>query len=629
MRASNCSSLKVKYFGLLVYFVGLGPLSSPAGEPLAAFSREEHTDGFEEKIRLIREAYTAEDFDLALSLSESIKDTIACEKQLRGETGEPQFGAESYGSVADLPPAWSVWARGWKHYKVVTLSETIGIARSNEPVDLGIAFHVGQTADLQREVRVARVIPETGTLVEVPSQVYGETRRGHERLCRLVFFADAPAHGTVTYLIFHGNPWAELTDYTTDLRVTGEGYGLDVENHDYVARLSRQTGQLERLTYKRQHGLELYAGGKGHGEPPTIDWANDYVDHDGFQKFRIRNWSECPNYEVVRGPLCVRVRRWGFPHSPVHPLFTPSRMHIDQTYVFYAGKEFFIKEGTMDAVKDFQISAMRDDEWVLSGYSFTNTVWMDGDGKLHEGSVPSEQADNLWGVGFFNPTSRDSFIALWLDHSAVNFGRIRHSGAPTLHYHQHGQLWSRYPADGAEPALKAGASFRQRNAYLVSSYPEDDAAGKTEGLRRQLLNPLVVHTDGSPAVDDANASGTLARDGETLETAPLKARVWRALRQVTDEQLYRIDANIVDMGYVYDVSIRNGMVRVLLTMPHRGRPVYEYFVTQGGGHTTEGIRERLLRIDGIRDVVVDSTWNPPWTVARLTAAGRRSLGLDD
>ena len=37
--------------------------------------------------------------------------------------------------------------------------------------------------------------------------------------------------------------------------------------------------------------------------------------------------------------LMVKVRRWGFPHSPMHPAFTPSRMHVDQTYVFYAGKD--------------------------------------------------------------------------------------------------------------------------------------------------------------------------------------------------------------------------------------------------------------------------------------------------
>ena len=36
-------------------------------------------------------------------------------------------------------------------------------------------------------------------------------------------------------------------------------------------------GQLERLTIKRDHGLELFAGGEGHGEPPGIYWAHDYA----------------------------------------------------------------------------------------------------------------------------------------------------------------------------------------------------------------------------------------------------------------------------------------------------------------------------------------------------------------
>ena len=54
----------------------------------------------------------------------------------------------------------------------------------------------------------------------------------------------------------------------------------------FIARLSRQMGQLERLISRREHGLELYAGGKGHGEPPCIDWAHDYVDQGGFQKLR-------------------------------------------------------------------------------------------------------------------------------------------------------------------------------------------------------------------------------------------------------------------------------------------------------------------------------------------------------
>jgi alkylation response protein AidB-like acyl-CoA dehydrogenase len=73
---------------------------------------------------------------------------------------------------------------------------------------------------------------------------------------------------------------------------------------------------------------------------------------------------------------------------------------------------------------------------------------------------------------------------------------------------------------------------------------------------------------------------------------------------------------------VYDVRENNGVVTVLVTMPHRGRPVYDFLVTAGGGRVEPGIRERLLKLKGVSDVVVDMTWEPPWTVDRLSEAGR-------
>ena len=69
------------------------------------------------------------------------------------------------------------------------------------------------------------------------------------------------------------------------------------------------------------------------------------------------------------------------------------------------------------------------------------------------------------------------------------------------------------------------------------------------------------------------------------------------------------------MGYIYDVQSRHGVVRILMTMPHRGRPVYQFFASQGGGRVSEGIRQRLLKLPGVRDVVVDFTWEPEWSTA--------------
>ena len=181
----------------------------------------------------------------------------------------------------------------------------------------------------------------------------------------------------------------------------------------YVARLSRQVGQLERLTSKRQHGLELYAGGKGHGEPAGIDWAHDYVDVDHFQKLRMRNWPSCPNYEVDHGTTCARGFAAGdFPTARCTRCSRPAASTWTRPTGFMPGLPYFFKESRFDVVKDVDIEAMRDDEWVFSGYSFTDTLWFDAQGKLHQGAVPPAQAENLWGVGFFNRTSRDAFVGL-------------------------------------------------------------------------------------------------------------------------------------------------------------------------------------------------------------------------
>jgi metal-sulfur cluster biosynthetic enzyme len=605
----------------------------------------EHSDTTEEKLRLLRQAYAAKNYDVAMSLAASLRDTLSAERLMDSDFGPLQVGPDEVSNVADLPKAWSEWADGWKNFRSLTVTEQAGIDRVGEPVDVTIGFRVDQVTDPRREVRVA-VCLDDGRLCEVVSQIYGESRRGDSLLCNLVFLANVPAHGRADFLVFHGAPQAELPDYTTDLRVTGEGYGLDIANHHFVASLSRQMGQLERLTYTREHGLELFAGGKSHGEPPVIDWGHDYVDKGNFQKLRIRNWAACPNYEVVRGPLCVRVRRWGFPHSPIHPLLAPSRMHMDISYVFYAGLPYFLKEGRFDMVKDFSIDAMRDDEWVFSGYSFDHCVWIDGSGRLHEGPVsprdfPTESQNDIWGVGFYHSQSRDAFIALRLVHEANGVEGPAHGGVPQLNYVGHGQLWSRYPANGTE--MPAGSSIRERNAYIVAPYPEDDPAGKIEGLRRELLNPLHVECGEPIASNATKASGSLARPGETSEMASIKREIWRTLREVRDEQFHYAatfdrqsgdltdseGANIVDMGYVYDVRMRQGVAAVLITMPHRGRPVFQYFVTKGGGRVNEGIYERLLRIDGVRDVVVDITWDPPWTPSRMTDAGRRAMRLSE
>lgn len=582
----------------------------------------ERTDNFEEKLRLLDAAWRNKDFRLVRSLTHSLRHTAMQAQAEEENLGQPLPPPAHFDLVESLPAPWRAWANGWKYCRAIHLDETLGIVRPLEPIEVLLSFPADQVTSLAREVRVARVT--NGVLQEIPCQVHSEMRRGREQLAKVLFMCGGRMHQRQTILVFHGNPDAELPAYPTDLETRGEGFALDIENEFFKASLSRQMGQLERMSIKRGYGLELVAGGEGHGEPPGIDWAHDYAASGHFQKLRVTLWETCPDYEVVRGPLATIVRRWGFPHSPVHPVFTPSRLHVDVEYRFYAGLPWFHKSGTMRAIKDFEASALRDDEWVFTGQPFTDIVWMGADGRLRIGAVDPEHRENLWGVGFFNKESDDSFIALFLEHSAKGLPELKHSGSPTLFYRSHGHVWSRYPLPVKQ--VPAGAVLYQKNAYAVMPFTEAAGPRTIENLRHCLVNPQPVSTGDVPKDTARECPGRLARAGETGDNPIPKQALWDALRDCKDQQLYTADINVVDLGLVHDLRVRGDVVHVLMSMPHRGRPRLGYFAFGSGGNSMP-IQQRLMKVPGVGKVVVEQTWEAKWTSNRLTDEGRQKLGL--
>lgn len=583
----------------------------------------ERTDSFERKTQLLQEAYRAKNYRVARSIADSLRQSITLEQQQQQPLGEEILGAADDAPVSSLPDAWREWARGWSWVRALALDETVNRARSAEPMELLAAFPEERVDSLRREIRVARVAD--GALEEVRSQVTEEVRRGDERHCRITFFAHSPAHERSWWLVFYGNPDAELPSYPTDLSVNGEGFALDFENDHFEGKLSDQMGQLERLKYKRLHGLELFAGGEGHGEPPGIDWAHDYVTSGSFQKLRVTNWPTVPDYEIVRGPLSLTVRRWGFPYSTVHPLFSPARLNFFVEYRFFAGTPWFLKVGAIEAIQDVELGYMRDDEWVFSGMSFTDPVWMGPDGKLRSGEVPAELANDIWASGFTNPQTEDAFIGLFLEHELDGYEGLTHPGAPRYYYRWHGHVWSRQLFHGE--TLPKGSVLRQRNAYLTMPFTGDEGAAMVEGTRHELLNPLVVSVEKPPMNLAASTQpGHLARRGEAGDSPVSKRLLWAALAECRDEQLYQARPSVVDLGLVYDLRVRGDVVHVVMAMPGRGRPRLGYFAFGSGGNSSP-VRQRLLQVPGVRSVVVEQTWEPHWDANRLTDGGRAKLGV--
>ncbi|TAN35023.1 metal-sulfur cluster assembly factor [bacterium] len=75
--------------------------------------------------------------------------------------------------------------------------------------------------------------------------------------------------------------------------------------------------------------------------------------------------------------------------------------------------------------------------------------------------------------------------------------------------------------------------------------------------------------------------------------------------------------NLVDLGVIYDIREKNGVVEVDLTFTAMGCPASDFIL--------DDVRERLLREAGVREVRVNVVWDPPWTVALMTEAGRDAL----
>ena len=90
--------------------------------------------------------------------------------------------------------------------------------------------------------------------------------------------------------------------------------------------------------------------------------------------------------------------------------------------------------------------------------------------------------------------------------------------------------------------------------------------------------------------------------------------LWQALAEIQDPEM---PINLVDLGVIYDVKEQGGVVDVDLTFTAMGCPASDFIL--------DDVRERLLQEPGIDEVRINVVWDPPWTTARMTEAGRDAL----
>jgi|TARA_B100000676_G_C17921079_1_gene755502 FeS assembly SUF system protein len=125
---------------------------------------------------------------------------------------------------------------------------------------------------------------------------------------------------------------------------------------------------------------------------------------------------------------------------------------------------------------------------------------------------------------------------------------------------------------------------------------------------------------GSFMTEPAVPEGTSARAGAKLVEGQQKApdeAIVEALRTVHDPE---IPVNIYDLGLIYDTErLEDGDVRILMTLTAPACPV--------AGEMPYDVAAAVSGVDGVGEVEVVLTWEPPWTQDRMTEDAKLVLNI--
>ena len=89
------------------------------------------------------------------------------------------------------------------------------------------------------------------------------------------------------------------------------------------------------------------------------------------------------------------------------------------------------------------------------------------------------------------------------------------------------------------------------------------------------------------------------------------------LTEVMDPEL---NISVVDLGLIYQVKIIKDKVKVVMTLTTAGCPLFSLIETQ--------IRDKIKEL-GIKDqdINLELTFDPPWTMEKMSKKGRAMLGI--
>lgn len=114
-----------------------------------------------------------------------------------------------------------------------------------------------------------------------------------------------------------------------------------------------------------------------------------------------------------------------------------------------------------------------------------------------------------------------------------------------------------------------------------------------------------------------NGAGIAAGETDLSPAMQIRDRVIAVLKTVYDPE---IPVDIYELGLVYGVDVSDeGEVHVTMTLTTPMCPVAETLPPE--------VEEKVRNVIGVKEVVLDLVWDPPWSIDMLSDAARLELNL--
>jgi FeS assembly SUF system protein len=102
-----------------------------------------------------------------------------------------------------------------------------------------------------------------------------------------------------------------------------------------------------------------------------------------------------------------------------------------------------------------------------------------------------------------------------------------------------------------------------------------------------------------------------------LDTEALKQKVVECLYTIFDPE---IPVNIYELGLIYEIDILPvNNVQIVMTLTSPACPAAQTIPVE--------VDQKVRLIEGVNDVYVSVTWNPPWDKSMMSEAAQLELGM--